>query len=265
MLTLEGQRMKGTVRNLLVAGFLAGALVACAYNEDLGRSQLLIVDPGALNASGQQAWAETLKRERVSTDAAARARVQRIGSRLVQAAGLSQRPWEYVVFQNDQANAFVLPGGKIGVNTGLLKVAQNDDQLAAVIGHEIGHVTANHAAERFSQTALTQLALAGAQGAARNYSPAMANGIAAYGGVGAQLGVLLPFSRQHEIEADRLGVRYMAAAGYRPAEAVTLWRRMAQTRSGSPLEVMSTHPSDATRIAALEQILREQGLAPPAR
>jgi predicted Zn-dependent protease len=248
-------------RTLLIVGAMAAGLLACTYNEDLGRNQLLIVDPGALNASGEQAWAETLKTERVSSDAAARARVQRVGSRLVQAAGLSQRPWEYVVFQNDQANAFVLPGGKIGVNTGLLKVTQNDDQLAAVIGHEIGHTTANHAAERYSQTALTQLALAGAQGAAKNYSPALANGIAAYGGVGAQLGVLLPFSRQHELEADRLGVRYMAAAGYRPAEAVTLWRRMAESRSGSPLEVISTHPSDATRIAALEQILREQGLA----
>jgi predicted Zn-dependent protease len=243
---------------LIVIGL---SLSGCAYNEDLGRNQLLLVDSGALTQSGQQAWAETLKTEKVSTDAAAKARVLRVGSRIVQAAGLTDRPWEYVVFQNDQANAFVLPGGKVGVNTGLLKVVQNDDQLAAVLGHEVGHTTAQHAAERFSQTAATQIALAGIQGAAGNYSKGLADGIAAYGGVGAQLGILLPFSRQHELEADRLGVRYMATAGYRPAEAVTLWRLMAAQRQGGPPQFMSTHPSDATRIAALEQILRDQAAA----
>lgn len=249
------------VRTLLIACAAVAGIAACAYNEDLGRNQLLIVDPGALNASGEQAWAQTLKTEKVSTDAAGRARVQRVGARIVQAAGLSQRSWEYVLFDNDQANAFVLPGGKIGVNTGLLKIAQNDDQLAAVLGHEVGHTTANHAAERYSQTALTQLALAGAQGAAKGFSPELANGVAAYGGVGAQLGLLLPFSRQHELEADRLGLRYMAAAGYRPSEAVTLWRNMASSRSGATVEVLSTHPSDATRIAQLEQMIREMGPA----
>lgn len=236
-------------------------LTACAYNEDLGRRQLLLVDDASLAQAGEQAWAETLRTQRRSNDTGAQQRVQQVASRIVGAAGLANRPWEYVVFDNAEANAFVLPGGKVGVNTGLLRIVQNDDQLAAVIGHEVGHMAANHAAERYSQTAATQLVLAGAQGASEGRSETLSKGIASYGGIGAQLGVLLPFSRQHELEADRLGVQYMARAGYRPAEAVTLWRLMAQSRTGArPPEIISTHPSDESRIAALEALLRQQGM-----
>jgi predicted Zn-dependent protease len=241
---------------------LAGStsLGACAYNEALGRSQVLLVDEGQLAQAAASAWTQTLSRERVSNDPALNRRVRDVGSRLVQAAGVGGQSWEYRVFESDQPNAFVLPGGRVGVNTGLFKVVQNDDQLAAVLGHEIAHSTLRHAAERYSQTQLAQVGLGVAQSAAGRSSPNVARAISTFGGAGAQLGYLLPFSRTHELEADRIGVDYMARAGFRPSQAVQLWRNMAaqETRSGPP-QFMSTHPSDATRIQQLEAYISSRG------
>lgn len=234
----------------------AALLAACAYNEDLGRSQLLLVDDSALATAAAQTWTQTLASGKQTSDAAAKARVRRVGERIVNAAGLGGLNWEYAVFEDATPNAFALPGGRIGVNTGLLTLVANDDQLAAIIGHEVGHTQAHHAAERLSQNTAAQLALGVAQGAVGGAS---AERIAAFGGAGAQLGVLLPFSRKHELEADRLGVDYMHAAGYRPAEAVKLWEAMAAQSGARSAEFMSTHPSDATRIAALRDYLRSRG------
>lgn len=231
------------------------ALAACAYNETLGRNQFLIVDDSALTQQSEAAWAEALRTQPTSNDAAANARVRRVGARIVEAAGLSDRSWDYAVFVSQSPNAFVLPSGKIGVTTGLLNLVRSDDQLAAVLGHEVGHVVARHAAERYSSSAATSLVLSGVQSAAGDYAKAAG----AIGGLGAQLGVLLPFSRRHELEADRLGVDYLQRAGYRPSEAIALWRLMAEQRQGSTPEFASTHPSDASRIAALEEYIRSQG------
>ncbi|WP_296818047.1 M48 family metallopeptidase [Brevundimonas sp.] len=233
------------------------ALEACSYNEALGRNQLVLVDDNALAQAAAQSWAQALASERVSRDAALNERVRRVGGRIVQAAGMGNMAWEYAVFTSDTPNAFVLPGGRMGVTTGLLALVQNDDQLAAVIGHEAAHVTARHAAERYSQTALTQTGLQVVSGAAGDYGRA----VGALGGIGAQVGVLLPFSRQHELEADRIGVDYMQRAGYDPRQALALWRLMAAQRTGSTPEFASTHPSDASRIAALEAYIRERGWA----
>jgi predicted Zn-dependent protease len=242
---------------LLLASLLAAgtALSACAYNDSLGRNQFLIVDDAALTQQADAAWAETLRTQRTSSDTAANSRIRRVGDRIVQAAGLQGQRWEYAVFVNESPNAFVLPSGKIGVTTGLLALVRNDDQLAAVLGHEVGHVTARHAAERYSTSAATGLVLSGVQGAAGDYAQAAG----AIGGLGAQLGVLLPFSRRDELEADRLGVDYMQRAGFRPSESVALWRIMAQQRAGATPEFASTHPSDTTRITALEQYIAGQG------
>ena len=241
----------------------AAALSACAYNEDLGRNQFLLVGNDSLAAASNQAWAETLKSGKVSQNAAANARVTQIGQRLVRAAGLDDRPWQYVVFEDPTANAFVLPGGQIGVNTGLIALVKNDDQLAAVIGHEIGHMSAQHAAERYSQNAASQMLVQGAAAALGGASGASAENtraLASLGGAGAQIGFLLPFSRRHELEADALGVGYMEKAGYRPSEAIELWRIMGQTRTGgSQPKVLSTHPSDEARIQALEALIRARG------
>ena len=275
---------------LALAGVAALSTAACAYNETLGRNQFLIVDDGALTQQSEAAWAQALRTQPTSSDAAANARVRRVGARIVEAAGLTDRGWDYAVFVSESPNAFVLPSGKIGVTTGLLNLVRNDDQLAAVLGHEVGHVVARHAAERYSSnaatslvrtddqlaavlghevghvvarhaaerystTALSSVAISGVQSVAGDYAQAAG----AIGGLGAQLGVLLPFSRRHELEADRLGVDYMQRAGFEPSEAIALWRLMAGQRQGSTPEFASTHPSDASRIAALEQYIESQG------
>jgi predicted Zn-dependent protease len=248
--------IRKTAAALLTATALTAGLAACAYNETLGRNQLLIVDDAALQQSADAAWAQAMREMNPTNNAAQNQRVLTVGSRIVAAANLNNRMrWEYAVFQDDTPNAFTLPNGKIGVTTGLLNLVENDDQLAAVIGHEVGHVVARHAAERYSQTALTSTGLQVAQGVAGDYGQA----VGALGGVGAQLGVLLPFSRTHELEADRLGVDYMAAAGYAPREALDLWRIMARQRQGSTPEFASTHPSDDTRITQLERYISSRG------
>lgn len=246
---------KSALAAILAVGLSIPVLEACTYNDALGRNQLVLVDENALAQAAAQSWAQALASNQVSRDAAQNERVRRVGGRIVQAAGMGNMQWEYAVFRSDAPNAFVLPGGRMGVTTGLLALVQNDDQLAAVIGHEAAHVTARHAAERYSQTALTQTGLQVISGASGDYGRA----VGALGGIGAQVGVLLPFSRQHELEADRIGVDYMQRAGYNPREALALWRLMAQQGGASAPEFASTHPSDSTRIAALEAYIAERG------
>ena len=246
------------MRHVLPLALIALALSACAYNPDLGRQQLLIVGDSGLAAAGEKAWKDTLRTSHLSSDVDRNARVQAVGARVVAAAGLSDRSWDYVVLLDEAPNAFVLPGGHVGVTVGLMDLAANDDQLAAVIGHEAAHVVARHAAERQSQSAASRVLLAGAEAAAGESSQ-LGRGLKAYGDDASRLAFLLPFSRQHELEADRLGVDYMRRAGYRPREAVALWRMMQiQGGSGAP-QFLSTHPSDSVRIAALEAYLSSRG------
>ncbi len=164
--------------------------------------------------------------------------------------------WEVVVFDDEQVNAFALPGGKIGVYTGLLKVATNQHQLAAVIGHEVGHVIAHHGNERMSQSTLINI---GAQAVSQimaanevsNSGPIMAAI-----GLGVQVGIQLPFSRTHESEADEIGLSLMAKAGFQPAEAIELWKNMEKASGGQRQpELLSTHPAPQTRIADLTALL----------
>ena len=232
-------------------------LSACETNDTLGRSQLLLVNDSDLESAAVQAWAETLKTAKISNDPVLRQRVKTVSARIVAAAGMDNRPWEYVLFDDPEPNAFVIPGNKVGVNTGLFQIVKNDDQLAAVIGHETGHVIAHHAAERYSQQLASSLAISVVAGAAGEKN---AQAVQSFGGLGAQVGILLPYSRQHELEADRIGVDLMARAGFKPSQAVEVWRNMIAYRKGSaPLEIISTHPSDETRIAKLQAYIAEKG------
>lgn len=251
-------------RRDLVRGLAAGTVVAfaagCSYNAELGRDQLLVVSDEQLNQLSLSAWRDALKTQKLSKDLQLNSRVRTVGQRIVEAAGRGGQPWEYAVFDNAETNAFVLPGNRVGVNSGLFKAVINDDQLAAVLGHETGHVTARHAAERVSQTMVAQVGLAAADLAIANSETANGKELAAVLGAGVQFGVLMPFSRQHELEADRIGVDFMHKAGFKPVEALHLWQNMAAERSKKgPPQWLSTHPSDETRIAALQSYLSQRG------
>ena len=228
---------------LLVAG--------CAYNETLGRNQLLFVSQGEMAQLASSAWTDLKKQEKISKDPKYTNRVNRVVPKVIQGAGGNPSEWEVQVFQSDQLNAFALPGGKIGIYTGILDIMDNDDQIAAVLGHEVAHVNFNHSGERYSQSAAAQTAL-GAGSAAFGGSQVGGAAMQALG-LGAQVGLLLPFSRKHELEADKFGVRYMARAGYNPNEAVKFWEKMSASKNGAPPEFLSTHPSDATRITQLKR------------
>ena len=245
-------------RSLTFAALItvAGTLVACETNDTLGRSQFLLVDNADLEPSALQGWQELMRTSKISSDAALNRRVKTVGAKIVAAAGYNPNQWEYVLFQDDQPNAFVIPGNKVGVNTGLFKVVKNDDQLAAVLGQETAHVLGKHAAERYSQQVGTQIALQTAAGATSGRTQQI---IANYGGMGAQLGLLLPYSRKHELEADRIGVDIMVKAGYKASESIALWRNMQALNQGKPPEFLSTHPSDNTRIAQLETYIQSKG------
>jgi Zn-dependent protease with chaperone function len=245
--------------SLAAAAVLASSasLGACAYNEALGRSQVLLVDEGQLAQAAASAWTQTLSRQRTSNDPVLNRRVRDVGTRLVQAAGVGGQNWEYRVFESDQPNAFVLPGGRVGVNTGLFKVVQNDDQLAAVLGHEIAHSTLRHAAERYSQTQLAQVGLGWRRAPQERTSPNVARAISTFGGAGAQLGYLLPVLAHARTRGgpDRRRL-HGARPASGPSQAVQLWRNMAAqaSRSGPRRSSCRRTPSDATRIQQLEPI-----------
>ncbi|MCR9130743.1 MAG: M48 family metallopeptidase [Alphaproteobacteria bacterium] len=250
-------------RRELLIGLAAGTVVPLSVSgcaTDGGVGQFLVSDQQIMQAS-QMAWQEALRENPVSRDPGMRRRVERVGQRIVPASGLTQYQWEFVVFENDQQNAWVLPNGKVAFYSGLLDIMANDDQVATVMGHEVGHVRANHAAQRARQQAAAGLGLA-VVGAGLGAADVENSGQwAAILGAGLTFGVLLPYSRQHELEADRLGVDYMNAARYRPSEALDFWRTMSARNQRQPMELMSTHPSNQTRMAALESHIQSRGYA----
>ncbi|MEH0740876.1 M48 family metallopeptidase [Vibrio cholerae] len=230
----------------LIAASLA--LSACS-SSPTGRSQLILFSDQDMSSLGAQSFEQMKSEQPISTDAKTNAYVQcvtkTITAHVPKQAGFDE--WEVVVFDSDQVNAFALPGGKIGVYTGLLNVAVNQDQLATVIGHEIAHVLADHSNERLSQS---QIANAGLQitNIALGSSEYRDMTMAALG-VGVQYGVLLPYGRTQESEADIVGLELMAKAGFDPKQSVALWQNMAKASGGNtPPELLSTHPSHSTRI-----------------
>jgi|APLak6261667961_1056064.scaffolds.fasta_scaffold00272_14 metalloendopeptidase OMA1, mitochondrial len=248
--------MKNCYR-LVVAGALL-ALAGCYTVPETGRQSMIMISPGDEVEMGAAAFAELRGKEKISTDPEANARVQRIGKRIAEAVGdaLPSAKWEFVVFDEPKTiNAFALPGGKVGVYTGLINLAQSDDELAIVMGHEIGHVTARHGAERMSQGLVAGVIGAGV-GIATNDSRNQDLWRVGYGLVAA--GATLAFSRSHESEADYIGIRYAAKAGYNPMAAITFWQKMAKAKDGpQPPKWLSTHPSHADRIANLQHWMPE--------
>lgn len=220
-------------------------VTACATSP-LGRRQVILVSDDEINQMGVAAFRDMQKKLPATKDAALAGYVSCVANTIVNAnpdiRGHSQ--WEVTTFDDKQVNAFALPGGKIGVYTGLLKVATTQDQLAAVIGHEVAHVIARHSAERVSEQMAAQLGVTAA-GAATGIDPQVF-------GIATSVFFLMPHSRTQESEADLLGLDYMAAAGFDPRQSVTLWENMRKAGGQKPPELLSTHPSDETRIAQLQ-------------
>lgn len=230
----------------------AAPLAACATNPVTGANQLILFPESELLQASQAAWAEVTAENAQVADPRYVQRLERVGQRITQAAGAGGG-WTYAVFDSDELNAFVLPSRQVGFYRGIMDLAETDDQLAAVLGHETAHVLARHAQERASQNALLSGGIQ-ATGAVLGNSQ-YRTGIMRALGLGAQVGVALPFSREDELEADEYGLRFMARAGYDPNEAVLFWRRMQAANQSRPPELLSTHPSPDTRIRALEQMI----------
>ncbi len=220
------------------------SLVACATTPT-GRSQLAFMPENELDSMGLQAFEDLKKEKVISQSVQENEFVRCITTAITREVGGN---WEVVVFEDKTLNAFALPGNKIGVHTGLIDLVDNQHQLAAVIGHEIGHVLAKHSNERMSQKMGAQVGISLIAAVAAPQTPLGQSALSLLG-VGAQYGLIMPFSRLHESEADIIGVELMAKAGFNPSESVTLWQKMAQASRGEqPAEFMSTHPSHETRI-----------------
>ncbi len=236
------------------------AIVGCQQVPVTGRSQLILVDEGEVASLSA---AEFAKMKKLPADPRL-PKLREIGLKIVAAARRDDKAgvlppasrWEFAVIDDKSPNAFAMPGGKIGFHTGMFAFAPTDDDLAVIMGHEVAHVICRHGSERISQTMGVAIAAAIADEATRDSSAKTRGTWMAAVGIGAQYGILLPFSRSHESESDRLGLIFMARAGYNPEAAPAFWTRFGKAGGKTP-EFLSTHPSDSTRVAQLRQWMPE--------
>lgn len=244
-----------TLAALLVC---AAVLTGCTTVGETGRTQFNILSPSQEMQLGLTAFQEMKQDTPVSTDAAVNEMVKRVGERVAAVADLPGAQWEFVVFDSPEANAFCLPGGKVGIYTGILPITKDEAGLATVIGHEVAHAHARHGGERVSQ-AMAMEGVGQVLGAVTADSKWQAMTMTAYG-LGSQVGVALPHSRKQESEADYIGLLYMARAGYDPEAAVGFWQRFAefnQQAGGATPWFLRTHPLDETRIQQLKEWMPE--------
>ncbi|MDR1882580.1 MAG: M48 family metallopeptidase [Prevotella sp.] len=239
----------------------------CGSVPVTGRKQLNLVSNSEVLSLGLQQYGDFIKSASISTDNANAALVQKVGRNIANAVEtylesngyadqLKDYAWEFNLVKSADINAFCMPGGKIVVYEGILPYTQNETGLAVVLGHEVAHAVAKHANERMSNQMMTQYGSAAIETALGGASAKVQQAAAVAIGLGAQYGILLPYSRKQELEADQLGLVFMAMAGYDPGAASAFWQRMAQNGSGIP-EFMSTHPSDETRIKQIQKDLSE--------
>jgi metalloendopeptidase OMA1, mitochondrial len=237
---------------------LCALLVGCQTVEYTGRSQVNLVSEGDEKKLGVDAYGDILKKTPVSKNQAWQAQLKRVGQRISTAAAKPDYQWEFNVLEGKEINAFCLPGGKVAFWEGIMPVTVDDNGIAVVMGHEVAHALARHGAERMSQSmgaqAVGQILTAGVGLA----NPGLAESFAQVYGLGVNVGVILPWGRAQESEADHIGLILMAKAGYDPSAAVGFWERMSKIQQGGkPPEFLSTHPSDETRIAQIKQGLPE--------
>lgn len=247
---------------------LALTVYYCSTVPITGRSQLNLISSSEMNAMSFQQYDEFLKQNKLSTNMEQTAMVKRVGERIQKAvekyfadhnlsSELDGYKWEFNLVESPEVNAWCMPGGKVVVYTGILPITKDEAGLAVVMGHEIAHAVAQHGNERMSQQLLQQLGGVALSVALKNEPETTRNLFGAAYGVGTEVGIMLPFSRTHESEADHLGLIFMAMAGYDPNAAVDFWTRMAAQSGPKPPEFLSTHPSDETRIADIKKELPE--------
>ncbi len=261
---------------LTVAG---SALSSCATNPETGEKQFIgLASEGQLNQMALSSWNEMRRKIPTTNDPRYTRRLSSIGSRIKRGANRESQKWDYAVFDKAQKNAFVLPGNRVGFYKGMMDFADNDDQIAAVMGHEVGHVSGRHARERMSQQMAGQLAIAGTTiiggqqmskkcnryterqqrinclRSARRNTQLLSQAL----GLGFTFGVILPYSRKHELQSDLLGAKYMHKAGYDANQAVRLWEKMAESSTSRQPEFMSTHPDPDKRARKLRDYIAYQ-------
>lgn len=227
------------------------------FTNEAGRTVRVALDPKQEAALGLQSYRQVLSQSQTLSTGKDYDLVRRCAERLAQATGESGKDfnWQVSLVRSPQVNAFCLPGGKICVYTGIIPVAKTENGLAVVMGHEMAHATLRHGSERLLQQKTTNTLMTGVRFSVGDLSYEQQRAVMGAIGAGAQYGFLLPFSREHESEADEIGLMYMAKAGYDPREAVTFWQRMSQQNGGQPMEFTSTHPSNTTRIENLKKLM----------
>ncbi|MDH3671352.1 MAG: M48 family metallopeptidase [Gammaproteobacteria bacterium] len=245
-------------RTLIVLAFIL-LIGACATVPETGRKQLLLITSTEETSLGLSEFEKLKKAKPISQNASLRTMVERVGMRIASVAPLPNARWEFVLFEDPKTpNAFCLPGGKVGIFTGLLPIARDDAGLATVIGHEVAHAVARHGAERISEGLLLEFGGQILQTALRTRPDAAKSLILGAYGIGGELAVSLPHSRKQELEADHLGLLYMARGGYDPREALSFWERFSaygKQSGGRSVEFLSTHPLDERRMAELEKLM----------
>ena len=259
-------KRSGIIKTLAILTF-AATLSSCGSVALTGRKQLLLVSDQEVYEAGLTQYNEYIASSQLSSDAKSTAMVKNVGQKLAAAteqylrnngleSELSNFAWEFNLVKDDQVNAFCMPGGKIVVYEGLLTVAQNESELAVVIGHEIAHAVAKHSNERMSQQMMAQYGAAILSQALSQKSAAVQSAATSVFGLGAQVGLMLPYSRKHEYEADYMGIVFMELAGYDSESSIGFWTKMS-AGGGSSSDFLSTHPSDTKRIAELQRRIPE--------
>jgi len=232
--------------------------LGCQQVPVTNRKQLLISSEASENEMGLTAYQEVLKSEPLTENQKAVELVRRVGQRIAAVANRPDFDWEFNVIESETQNAFCLPGGKVAVYTGILPVCENEAGLAVVMSHEVAHAIARHGGERMTYQTAQNLGKSAVGYVMQKQEEQKQKIVLTAYGAASEYGVILPYSRKHEMEADQIGIMLMAKAGYDPSEAPVFWERFSATKTGAaPMEFMSTHPSDAHRAATLRELLSE--------
>ncbi|MEO0466777.1 MAG: M48 family metallopeptidase [Pseudomonadota bacterium] len=254
-------------RRAIICGLAAGTVFpisACTTNQYTGEQEFNLFSDAQIGQMAATAWQDMKAQTPQTSSPTLRNRVMRTWNRIERASPKAGEQWDVAVFDTQDVNAFVMPGNRVGVYRGMVELSENDDQLSAVLGHEIGHSVYNHAGRRMTRAYAAQAALVAGQIAVASSDELNQYGslIGALGGAAVQFGVILPYSRTSELEADRVGVDYMYGAGYDVRQSVRLWELMDANSSGSrPPEFMSTHPEPSRRASDLRNYINAKGYA----